>query len=315
MKRSRIQLRHLVYFIKIVEAGSFSRAAALIHIAQPALSQQINELEEILGVSLLHRSARGIRPTAAGELLLAEAKAITHRIEHLPDVVRSSGEEIEGLARIGISQVLASFLESAITDLCKAVLPNVTLHMVRSTSELLTNRVREHSLDIAVIFGGAFVTDVISHALFRQQLFLITQRTTPMARNSVSRDALREMPLVLPAYPHPDIVQALRDPSSGEASLAHRIVYEDDFGAMLSAVQAGIGNTVMAIGDVSHVPGGADMKAVPIEPPIYMTVTHVTPATTPLTPAADAVARAILNLINRHLDEQRIAGAIALAPP
>jgi hypothetical protein len=59
-----LQLRHLRYFVKIVEAGSFSRAAATIHVAQPALSQQIAELEEELGVALLQRHARGIAGSA-----------------------------------------------------------------------------------------------------------------------------------------------------------------------------------------------------------------------------------------------------------
>jgi LysR family transcriptional regulator, nitrogen assimilation regulatory protein len=313
MKRSRIQLRHLNYFIKIVEAGSFSRAAALIHVAQPALSQQITELEEILGIALLHRSARGIRPTAAGELLLAEAKVITDRIEHLPEVIRASGEEITGLVRIGISQVLASLLEGAIADVCKAALPKVTLHMVRSTSESLTRRVREHSLDIALVFDGEFVKDVASQALFSQQLFLISQRARFAERDSISREELREMSLVLPARPHPDIAEALVDPLSGRTSLAHGIFIEDDFSALLSAVQAGIGNTVMAIGDVSHEPGGSLMKAVPIEPPIYMTVCHVTPIEPAPPPAADAVSRAILNLISRYLEEQRMIGAMAVA--
>lgn len=50
-----VQLRHLRYFVRIVAAGSFSKAAAVVHIAQPALSQQIAELEQELGISLLHR--------------------------------------------------------------------------------------------------------------------------------------------------------------------------------------------------------------------------------------------------------------------
>ena len=65
-----MQLRHLRYFVKIVEAGSFSRAAATIHRRpQPALSQQIAELEEQLGVKILLRTARGVRMTPAGEAL------------------------------------------------------------------------------------------------------------------------------------------------------------------------------------------------------------------------------------------------------
>jgi LysR family nitrogen assimilation transcriptional regulator len=88
-----MQLRHLRYFVKIVEAGSFSRAASTIHVAQPALSQQIAELELKLGTSLLQRSARGVRPTAAGEVLYREASTILRLVEQLPGIVRSSGGE------------------------------------------------------------------------------------------------------------------------------------------------------------------------------------------------------------------------------
>src|ERR1700742_2604812 len=98
-----MQFRHLRYFVKIVEAGSFSRAATTIHVAQPALSQQIGELEEQLGLSLLHRSARGVRPTAAGEVLYREASSILRLMEQLPGVVRSSSGETEGSVALGMS--------------------------------------------------------------------------------------------------------------------------------------------------------------------------------------------------------------------
>jgi DNA-binding transcriptional LysR family regulator len=71
-----MKLRQLRYFVTIVDAGSFSRAAQVAHVAQPALSQQIADLEDQLGVSLLQRSARGVNATAAGERLYVEASAI-----------------------------------------------------------------------------------------------------------------------------------------------------------------------------------------------------------------------------------------------
>ena len=92
-----MNLRQLRYFVKIVERGSFSRAAEDVHVAQPALSQQIAELEQALGVSLLHRSARGVRATAAGDALYAEAVEILRRIERLPGIARSAGGEADGL--------------------------------------------------------------------------------------------------------------------------------------------------------------------------------------------------------------------------
>ncbi|WP_181969734.1 LysR family transcriptional regulator [Paraburkholderia sp. DHOC27] len=310
MGRSRIQLRHLLYFIKIVDAGSFSRAATLIHVAQPALSQQMSELEESLGVSVLHRSARGVQPTAAGKLLYAEAEAIIHRIEHLPDLVRAHSEEVNGVVRLGLSQVLAAFMTAAITGACRSALPNVTLHLVRDTSEQLAHRIREHSLDIALIFDGEFAAGVTSQPLFRQQLFLIAQRTALLEQESVTWDALRDMPLVLPAHPHEHIVQTLLDPIFNEGPHGVTILVENDFWAQISAVQAGLGFALLAIGDLSHTQGGAEMKAVPLEPPVYMTASHITSAAHPLTPAADATLNVINNLIARHLDEQKIIGAI-----
>jgi LysR family transcriptional regulator, nitrogen assimilation regulatory protein len=310
MGRSRIQLRQLDYFINIVDAGSFSRAASTIHVAQPALSQQMGELEASLGVSLLHRSARGVQPTSAGKLLYAEAKAIIDRMEHLPDVVRSSGEDIQGVVRIGMSSVLASFMANAIKGACKAALPNVTLHFVSATSEQLSNRVRDNSLDIAVIFEGKFVSGVVSKALFEQRLFVVMQRARQFDHDHVTWDSLRNMPLILPARPHDTIARMLLEPLFSDWRAAAAITIEDDLSATLSAVQAGLGNAILAMGDLSAVKGGAEMKAIPLEPPLYLTAILITPAEPSLAPAADATSHVILNLITRHLEDQKIAGAI-----
>jgi hypothetical protein len=64
-----IDLRRLRYFVQIVTEGSFSTAAQRVHVAQPALSHHVRELEAILGVSLLTRSAHGVVPTEAGQCL------------------------------------------------------------------------------------------------------------------------------------------------------------------------------------------------------------------------------------------------------
>lgn len=127
-----MQLRHLRYFVRIVEAGSFSRAATLIHVAQPALSQQIAELGEKLGLSLLQRSARGVRPTVAGEVLYREASSILRQMEQLPGIVRSSSGEAVGTVGLGMSSTLAASLAGQIVDVCRAGLPKVTTATERS---------------------------------------------------------------------------------------------------------------------------------------------------------------------------------------
>src|ERR1700709_1661835 len=130
-----MQFRQLRYFVKIVEAGSFSRAAATIHVAQPALSQQIAELEERMGILLLQRSARGVRPTAAGEVLYKEASAILRQLEQLPGIVRSSSATPEGAVTIGIASSLAPALAGPFIESCRKALPKITLRFTDGTSE------------------------------------------------------------------------------------------------------------------------------------------------------------------------------------
>jgi LysR family transcriptional regulator, nitrogen assimilation regulatory protein len=116
-----IQLRQLRYFVRIVEAGSFSRAAALLYVAQPALSTQIAELEQELGIKLLHRVARGVRPTAEGDLLYNEATELLRRFDQLPEKVRAGSPKVTGTVQLGIPAVLTQALAGAFMTACRNV--------------------------------------------------------------------------------------------------------------------------------------------------------------------------------------------------
>ncbi len=118
-----MQYRHLYYFVKIVEAGSFSQAARTIHIAQPALSQQMGELEASLGIALLQRSARGIKATAAGQRLYEEASSILRRYENLPGLVRSSADDVQGLVSVGMPASLSTTLVGPFIEETRGCLP------------------------------------------------------------------------------------------------------------------------------------------------------------------------------------------------
>jgi LysR family transcriptional regulator, nitrogen assimilation regulatory protein len=114
-----------------------------VHVAQPALSQQIAELEQALGVSLLHRSARGVRTTAAGDALYAEAVEILRRIEHLPGIARSAGGEAQGTVRLGMSSTLAAVLAGSFIEAARKALPKIGLRFVSQDSETLRNPITD----------------------------------------------------------------------------------------------------------------------------------------------------------------------------
>jgi LysR family nitrogen assimilation transcriptional regulator len=73
----------------------------------------------MLGVALLHRNPRGVRPTPAGEVLFVEASAILRQMERIPSIVRSSGGEAQGAVSFGMSSTLASFLAGAFMEASK----------------------------------------------------------------------------------------------------------------------------------------------------------------------------------------------------
>ena len=192
-----MQFRQLRYFVKIIEAGSFSRAASVVHVAQPALSQQVAELEERLGVALLQRSARGVRPTAAGEILYKEAAAILRQLDQLPAVVRSSSGEVEGTVNLGFVSSLAPRLVGFL-DECRAAFPKVVIRVSDGDSLSLEAKIASSSVDLAILYEDAFTTALTRKPLFKQKLFLISHQPIEGPGDVISLARVAELALVLP---------------------------------------------------------------------------------------------------------------------
>src|SRR5215204_240403 len=103
--------KQLHYFIVVAEELHFGRAAERLGLAQPPLSQQIQKLEESLGVKLLQRTSRRVELTDAGAVLLEEARLISQRIESVRRVLLQPGNKFVGSIDIGaVTPVLDTFL-------------------------------------------------------------------------------------------------------------------------------------------------------------------------------------------------------------
>src|SRR5271170_4520546 len=283
-----MNLRQLRYFAKIVECGSFSRAAAEVHVAQPALSQQVAELEQNLGVSLLHRTARGVQPTPAGQALYAEALEILRHIERLPSIVQSAGGEAQGSVKFGMSSTLAAVLGGPFMDVVKQALPKIVLRFVTQDSQTLRAQIIEQRIDLALVFEDQPVVGFVRAPLFRQCLYLVQRKKTARTPQRVTLARAATMPLVLPA--HPNLVRKLLDDAFVAAGVQPVTVAEADvYSSVLAAVQSGIGDTILPMGNFSDSPGNINLVAIPIEPPIYLTAVLISSKESALTTAVEAV--------------------------
>src|SRR3546814_467166 len=122
-----MNLRQLSYFVRIFELRNMTRAAESLHVAQPALSQQIALLEDDLGVRLLVRGPKGVQTTAEGALLYRHAQTILRQMESTRSRLHKTGGQISGTVSIGLASSTAHILALPLMRLVKEEHPAIVL--------------------------------------------------------------------------------------------------------------------------------------------------------------------------------------------
>ena len=308
-----MRFRQLRYFCKIVECKSFSRAASTIHIAQPTLSQQIAELEAVMGVELLHRSARGVRATEAGEALYGEATALLRQLDRIPALIRSSVGVVEGTVSLGYAHGFGMRLVNFLAA-CKEALPKVTLQLIAGDSPGLRDRVEAQTLDMALIFETELqLPPMWRRPLYRQRLYYMGPAHEAQSSESLSLAQLAERPLILTTTS--TVTRMVINHAFSTAGLSANVVAEiNDSPSLLAAVRAGLGGTILAVGDLAAIGAGDLPRPVLIEPPLNVTCTIIANSDIPLTSAGEAVRKLLPPLVKRAVQTLDLPGATWIDP-
>ena len=156
-----LELRPLRSFVAIAEAGSITRAAEGLHIAQQSLSQQVRALEAQVGAPLLIRSRRGVTPTAVGEVLLREARVVLAQAERAADAVHRAARGESGVLRVGFLTTVAHDLMPPVVRAFAEHHPGVALDTEDLAIAALVDGVREGRLD-AGLSRPPLVDDVVA---------------------------------------------------------------------------------------------------------------------------------------------------------
>jgi LysR family transcriptional regulator, nitrogen assimilation regulatory protein len=172
-----MELRQLRYFVRIVDLGSVSRAAADLYVAQPALSKQIAALEAELKTSLLVRSTRGVTPTDAGLAFYAQAQAVLRQLGRIPDEVRSAAESPTGTVAVGMPFSTSSIVAPALVAAVRERLPGVTLSITQGVSAHLEGLLANGRLNLSLLFERERpARHIQERPLLVEELFLVTQK-------------------------------------------------------------------------------------------------------------------------------------------
>ncbi|WP_215115135.1 LysR family transcriptional regulator [Exiguobacterium sp. s80] len=145
-----MDLRQYRYFCAVVEEQSVTRAAERLRMAQPALTQQIRKMEELLGVRLIERAGRGIRITASGERLYERAVSLLRYEAETRIEVSDIKEGRTGILRIGVNTLSAGRLTGWVREM-KRRHPRITLQIHQGESAALIDRLKDHAIDLALV--------------------------------------------------------------------------------------------------------------------------------------------------------------------
>ena len=146
-----MDLRLLPTFVAVAECRHFGRAAALVHLSQPAVSHQISQLEESLGARLFNRDGRRVTLTVAGEAMLEEARAILDAAARAEGRLRDVTSGAVGRVRIGASATAALYFLPPVLRAYRTALPQFECRLTVGPAADLEDRVVRNELDMAVV--------------------------------------------------------------------------------------------------------------------------------------------------------------------
>lgn len=165
--------KKLLYFLMVADCGSFTKAAAQLRIAQPALSRQIALLEEEFGVELLSRMGRHVRPTDAGEVLLKHAREIQRAFQRADEDMQSRARSPKGLVRVGAPPSLSVLIVPTLIETIQKELPDVTLKFREGTSLFLERSILDFELDLALVADALSGKGIHGELLAEEDIMLV----------------------------------------------------------------------------------------------------------------------------------------------
>lgn len=272
--------RRLQVFHAVAKQLSFTKAAEVLFMTQPAVTFQIKQLEEHFDARLFDRGHGRIALTPAGEIVLEYAERILGLTAEMELRLAEMTSQIGGPLLVGASMTIAEFLLPRVLGEFKAKYPDVKPRMVVGNSETIETRVGEHTLDIGLIESPPHQPNLQSEVCCEDELQVVCSPRFPLAR-------LVEVPAgVLTDHPH-----VSREPGSGTREFTDAYLKDNglvpealntvmELGspeALKGVCESGIGFAIVSRASVAKEQRLGTLVAIPLKPRLYRTLTMVFP--------------------------------------
>lgn len=191
-----LTLRQMRYFEALGSARHFGKAATIVHVSQPALSAQIMEMEQHLGVRLVERGRAGVLLTQKGQEVLQRIRIILAEVDSLEASVRENGGLLDTLVRIGIIPTVAPYLVPKLVPHLRANYPQIEIELKEAVTDRLIADLSDGRLDAVIAALPVDAENTESASLFSDRFFMAMARndrdvlTSPLTENQVDAERL-----------------------------------------------------------------------------------------------------------------------------
>lgn len=190
--------RHIQYFLAVAEHLSFTKAAAALHVSQPALSQQVRQLEESLGAQLFDRSGRTTRLTDAGDVYLLYARRAYQELQEAKRAIHDVSDLSRGSLRVAVTPTFTTYLVGPLIEAFHCKHPKIFVTLKEVSQERIEELLLAGELDVGIAFDEIHAPDIEAIPLLNETLALVMNSKHPLAgQRSITSQGLSAESLVL----------------------------------------------------------------------------------------------------------------------
>ncbi|GME41293.1 MULTISPECIES: nitrogen assimilation transcriptional regulator NAC [unclassified Pantoea] len=301
-----MNLRRLKYFIKIVDVGSLTQAADILHIAQPALSQQLATLEGEVNQQLLIRTKRGVTPTEAGKILYTHAQAIMRQCEQAQSAINHADAALSGHVSVGLAPgTAAQQLALPLLAEVQRMHPGIVLYFNENFGTTLSELIMNGRMDMAVIYDNRNIHGLRFIPLIKEDLCFVCPHSLAQPLKQISLAGVARHDLFLPRIYN--IMRKVVDDAFVHEGLKYRVKCEIESQTTLNAaLAAGLGCTIMPESAARAMLKASDAwMAKIVEPDVQASLSFCISDHLPLSEPAEAVKSILLSLMARRTVDNR----------
>jgi len=303
-----VTLMQIKAFLAVNRFDSFTKAAELLHVSQPALTVQIKQLEEMLGVRLFDRNTRHVELTRVGNDLVPSFQHLVSEFEMVVANAQSIRAKRKGMVRFACLPSLASTALPKAIALFRKQYPHVSFVLRDVVGRRIVSMVRADEVEFGITDGEPNWPDLQVYELFRDRMHVVFPKSHPIdKREKITLDEIINYPLIL-LDPETNIRAVLDEAFASAGKFVMPACEVTHISTAVGMVRAGLGLTLLSALSIK----ATNLKSIPgvkskvvDEPPVVRNISLIKKQNRSLSPSAQAFVQLLLDLSKKNQGKRR----------